>query len=57
LTGSALRGSEIRYEEFVSREFFAKLTKGLTREERAALKAPLVHQEVGVLIFTGDKLA
>ncbi len=57
MTGSALRGSEIRYEEFVSREFFAKLTKGLTREERAALKAPLVHQEVGVLIFTGDKLA
>jgi hypothetical protein len=41
----ALRGQEVRYEDFVSREFWREVARGLAKEERAALKAPLVYQE------------
>ena len=43
----ALRGQEVRFEDFVGRDMWGAVTKGLAKEERTALKAPLVYQEVG----------
>jgi hypothetical protein len=37
---------EVRFEEFVGRDMWAAVTRGLSKEERSALKAPLVYQEV-----------
>ncbi|KIZ02024.1 hypothetical protein MNEG_5936 [Monoraphidium neglectum] len=42
----ALRGMEVRFEEFVGRDMWAAVTRGLSKEERSALKAPLVYQEI-----------
>jgi hypothetical protein len=37
---------QITYTEFVSQEWWKRMTRGLNRDERVLLKAPLVYQEV-----------
>jgi hypothetical protein len=45
------RGQEITYAEFVSPAFWGRITRALgrqsfSREQRAAMRAPLVYQEI-----------
>jgi hypothetical protein len=44
--GQHYPGREVTYAEFVSVGMWSKMTKGLKKEEKACLKAPLVYAEL-----------
>jgi hypothetical protein len=52
-SGQHYPGREITYAEFVSVGMWSKMTKGLKKEEKACLKAPLVYAELMSYIYQG----